>query len=192
MINLSSYGSIESALLFKWQIPNFDTAYLTDYSESLTFDGQTYTNIGKLLEVSGSTSELKASPGGISISLSGIPTGSVASILNQEIKGSVVNIYRVFLNPTTHTIIDLDPGAGVANVLLKFRGIVTNYEISDDVDIATLTAKNIIVLTCNSIVEVLNKKVSGRRTNPADFPDTSDMSRVQALANSNFNFGADR
>lgn len=192
MIDLSSYASIESALMFKWVIPNFETAYLTDYSESLSFDGNTYTNIGKLLEVSGSTSELRASPSGISITLSGIPTGSIGDILSQEIKGSTVDIYRVFLNPVTHTILDLDPGPSVANVLLKFRGIVTNYDISDDIDVNSLTANSIITLTCNSIVEVLSNKVNGRRTNPADFPSTSDMSRVQALANSNFNFGADR
>lgn len=192
MIDLSSYASIESALLFKWEIPNFDTAYLTDYTDSLSFSGNTYINIGTLLDVSGSTSELKASPGGISITLSGIPTGSIGDILNQEIKGSNVYIYRIFLDPETQEIIDLDPGPGVGNVLLKFKGIVTNYDISDDVDIENLTAKSTIVLTCNSIVEVLSKKVNGRRTNPADFPDTSDMSRVQALANSNFNFGADR
>lgn len=192
MIDLSSYGAIESAISIKWIIPGFETAYLTDYSSDLEFNGDLYTNIGKLLSVSGSTSELKASPSELSISLSGIPTNSIADILNHEIKGSEVYIYRIFLDPVTHAIIDLDPGPGVGNVLLKFRGIVTNYDISDSVDIEALTATSTITLTCNSVVEILSSKVNGRRTNPSDFPTTSDMSRVQALANSNFNFGADR
>jgi hypothetical protein len=192
MIDLTSYTAVESAISIKWIIPGFETAYLTDYSQSLSFNGDTYVNIGKLLSVSGSTSELKASPSELSVSLSGIPTGSIADILNYEIKGSEIFIYRAFLNPADHSILDLDPGAGVANVLLKFKGIVTNYDISDSVDTTNQTATSTITLTCNSIVEILSSKVSGRRTNPSDFPDTSDMSRVQALANSNFNFGADK
>lgn len=190
MIDLRSYPAIETALCIKWVIPNFDTAYLTDYKTNLTFNSETYTNIGNLLSVSGSTSELTVSPSELSIGLSGIPTGSVAEILNNEIKGSEIYIYRVFLDPVTHAPIDLDPGPGTGNVLLKFKGIVTNYSITDEVDVLTLSASTTITLTCNSIVEVLANKTSGRRTNPQDFPSESSMSRVQALANSNFNFGA--
>jgi hypothetical protein len=47
-----------------------------------------------------------------------------------------------------------------------------------------------ISITVTSVVELLNNKTSGRRTNPSDFPSESSMSRVSALAKSNFNFGA--
>jgi hypothetical protein len=190
MINLSGYSAIETAICVKWIIPGFETAYLTDYKTPLTFNADTYTNIGNLLSVSGSTSELTVSPSELSIGLSGIPTGSVAEILNNEIKGSEIYIYRVFLDPTTHAPLDLDPGPGTGNVLLKFKGIVTNYAINDVVDVLTLSASTTITLTCNSIVEVLANKTNGRRTNPQDFPGEASMSRVQALSNSNFNFGA--
>lgn len=191
MINLSSYGSIETALMVKWVIPGFETAYLTDHGTSLTYDGATYTNIGNLLSISGSTSDLKATPSQVNISLSGIPTGSVTDIINKQIKGSEIFIYRAFFNPSTHQGIDLDTGqAGVNNTILKFKGIVTNYDISDSVDTDAGIAVTTITLSCSSIVEVLSKKTSGRRTNPADFPGNSNMSRVRALANSNFNFGA--
>lgn len=190
MINLSGYSAIETAICVKWIIPGFETAYLTDYKTPISFGGNTYTNIGNLLSVSGSTSELTVSPSELSIGLSGIPTGSVAEILNNEIKGSEIYIYRVFLDPVTHAPIDLDPGPSTSNVLMKFKGIVTNYAINDVVDVLTLTASTTITLTCNSIVEVLANKTNGRRTNPQDFPGESSMNRVQALSNSNFNFGA--
>jgi hypothetical protein len=51
-------------------------------------------------------------------------------------------------------------------------------------------ALSTITLTCASKVEILSNFTSGRRTNPADFPDEKSMDRVRALANSNFNFGA--
>lgn len=191
MIDLTSYSSLETALMVQWVIPGFETAYLTDYNGSLTYDGNTYTNIGNLLNIGGSTSDLKATPSNLTISLSGIPTGSVSSIISKQIKGSEVFIYRAFFDPATHDPIDLFPGvAGDNNTILKFKGIVTNYDISDSVDVNANLAVTTITLSCSSIVEVLSKKVSGRRTNPADFPGNSNMSRVRALANSNFNFGA--
>jgi hypothetical protein len=186
MIDFRSYTSLESAVFIKWTIPNFETAYLSDYNTPITFGGNTYTNIGKLLSIGGFVSELKTSPSEISIGLSGIPTNSMTDILTKEIKGSNIEIYRGFFNPSTHALLTLAGG----NPILKYKGIVTNYDVSDDIDVTTLTATTSITLTCSSIVEVLSKKISGRRTNPSDFPNESSMNRVRALANSNFNFGA--
>lgn len=187
MIDFRSYSALETAVFVKWTIPNFETAYLSDYNLPVTFGGNTYTNIGKLLSVTGTSTELKVSPSEISIGLSGIPTNSVSDILTKEIKGSTLEIYRGFFNPTTHQLLNLSPNS---NPVLKFKGIVTNYEISDNFEFQSNTFLTTITLTCNSIVEVLSKKVNGRRTNPVDFPTEASMDRVQALANSNYNFGA--
>lgn len=186
MIDFRSRTAIETALFIKWIIPNFDPAYVSDYNTAFTFEGNTYTNIGNLLSVSAFTSELRASPNELSVSLSGIPTDSVATILDQEIKGSEITVYRGFFDPATHTLLSV---AGDTNPVIKFKGIVTNYEISDDVDVNSLTATTTILLTCSSSVEVLSNKTSGRRTNVLDFPGEDSMNRVTALANSNFNFG---
>lgn len=181
MIDYRSYTSLSSSLFIKWVIPNFETALISDYHSNYTIAGDVYTNIGRLLAVTSPVSELKTSPSEITISLSGIPTNSVSDILSKQIKGSSIQVTRVFFDAVTNAEI---------NALLKFKGIVTNYDISDDVDVAAQIATTTITLTCASIVEVLSKKISGRRTNPMDFADESSMSRVQALANSNFNFGA--
>jgi hypothetical protein len=187
MIDLHTRSSIEIATLVKWEVPNFDTAYVTDYQSSITYDGNTYNNIGNLLNISGTTSEIKPSPGELTVTLSGVPTGSIASILAQQIKGSDITIYRSFYDAVTHNALNVITGA---NTVLLYKGIVTNYSITDNVDIQAQLALSTIVLTCNSIVEVLGVKTNGRRTNVADFPNDSSMSRVQALAESNFNFGA--
>ena len=187
MIDLRSYTALETAVFVKWEVPNFSTAYVSDYNTSIVYGGNTYTNIGNLLSVSGATSELKASAGELVIGLSGVPTGSIADILNQEIKGSTISVYRAYFNATTHSALNIIDGG---NVELHFKGIVTNYSVTDTVDIGNQLATSTITLTCNSMVEILNNKVNGRRTNPTDFPNESSMSRVQALANSNFNFGA--
>lgn len=186
MINLSSYGAVESAMFFKWEVPNELPVYLSDYHTDVTIGGNLYTNLGTFLGVTAPTSELKASRSQIVVSLSGIPTGAVTNILTQEIKGSSVQLFRGFFNPTTHALLDLSPSS---NPVSQFKGIVTNYAVSDEYDNIDGTATTTISLTCNSMVEVLEKKVSGRRTNSNDFADKS-MDRVRALATSNFNFGA--
>lgn len=186
MINLSGYSAIETAVFLRWEVPNFSTAYVSDYNVPVTIDGNVYTNIGNLLSITSIPSELKPSKGELTINLSGVPTNSIPDILNQEIKGSKIWIYRGYYDAITHQPINFGSGD---NIVLQFKGIVTNYSISDNIEengIATST----IVLTCNSAVELLSNKYNGRRTNQTDFPDTQDMARVQALANSNFNFGA--
>jgi hypothetical protein len=159
---------------------------VSDYNSPITYSGHTYTNIGNLLGISNTTSELTSTPGDITISLSGIPVNSISTLLAQDIKGSLISIYRAFYNPADHSVINVNGGS---NIILKFKGIVTNYSISDTVDVSTELAVSTITLSCNSIVEVLSKTTNGRRTNPADFPGEASMNRVQALSNSNINFG---
>ena len=186
MINLSGYSAIETAVFVKWEVPNFSTAYVSDYYTSETFDGNTYTNIGNLLSITSIPSELKPTKGEITVTLSGVPTNSIPDILAQEIKGSKIWIYRGYYEAGTHAPINF--GAG-DNIVLQFKGIVTNYSISDNIEDNGIATSS-IVLTCNSPVELLSTKYSGRKTNQTDFPGVQDMARVQALANSNFNFGA--
>jgi len=186
MIDLTSYAAIESAMFIKWVVPVLGASYLSDYHTDVTIDGNVYQNIGNLLSISGQSAELKASPSQLSISLSGIPVGSVTDMLANEIKGSEITLYKGLYDPDTHALLV----TGGDNPVMKYKGLVTNYAISDEVDPFNGTATTTITLTCNSIVEVLNKKINGRRTNPVDFPTEDSMKRVQPLVNSNFNFGA--
>lgn len=187
MIDLTSYSGLEIATLVTWEVPNFDTAYVTDYTSSITSGSTTWQNIGNLLGISETISELQSTPGDITISLSGIPTNSISDLFNQEIKGSNVYIYYAFFDPETHQAINVN---GSTHILQKFKGIVTNYAISDSVNVTDEIAVSTITLNCNSIVEILSAKKNGRRTNPQDFPGEKSMDKVQALASSSFNFGA--
>jgi hypothetical protein len=106
-------------------------------------------------------------------------------VLDERIKGSFVTIYRGFFDAETAQLLNIaDNPAG------KFQGIVSNFQINDDIGMGDDTGTFTIVFTITSIVELLNNKVNGRRTNPVDFPAQQLMSRVGALAKSNFNFGA--
>ena len=183
-IDLSAYRSIQTNLFVKLDIPGYDVLYFSDYHKDYTFGGHTYDGLGQLVSISDTNDDLRAAPGELSLSIAGIPTTNVTDILNNPVKGSECEIYRGFFDVDTGERI---PIAG--NPAGKFRGIVSNYDISDELSMGDDTGTISLLLTVTNIVALLQNKTNGRRTNAADFPD-GDMNRVLPLQKSNFNFGA--
>lgn len=183
-VDLSSYRSIQTNLFVKLDIPGYQVLTFSDYHRSYTIAGTSYTGLGQLLAVGNTEDSLRAAPSDITISISGIPTANVTDILNNRIKGSECKIYRAFFNPTTGELLSI-----VGNPAGKFQGIVSNYDITDDLEMGSDSGTVTLTLTVTSIVELLQNKITGRRTNAADFPN-GDMDRVLPLQKSNFNFGA--
>lgn len=198
-INLSSYPSIAAGLLVRIQIDNYRTtnsgAYsqeiltFSDWNETINYDGEDYLGLGKFVGITASTSELKSSSGSITITISGIPNSSIAEIVNSQIKGSPISVYRILFDATTLDILDLP-----ANPVGRFFGIINNYSLDEDYDVETRTSTNTISLICSSLTEVLDNKVAGRKTNSASqksfYPFDVSMDRVTSLVGANFNFGA--
>jgi hypothetical protein len=197
-MNLDSYSSIQSNLFVRIEIdyykatsastPTSTVLRFSDLKSPYMLEGENYTGVGSLMNITSAASELRTSSGELSITLSGIPNSSIYEIVNSRIKGSPVLIYRAVFDPVT--------GAELAiagNPATKYRGFVNNYSLQEEFDIDTRTASNSIVLICNSSVDVLEKKVSGRRTNPVSqqrfYPTDSSMDRVPTLENATFDFG---
>lgn len=183
-IDLSSYRSIQTNLFVKLVIPGYDTLTFSDYHKNYTIDGTNYTGLGELLSVGNTDDNLRAAPSELAISISGIPSGNVSDIIDNRIKGSECKVYRGFFNVETGELLSI-----AGNPAGKFQGIVSNYDIADDLDIGSDKGTVTLTLTVTSVVELLQNKINGRRTNPQDFPD-GDMDRVLPLQKSNFNFGA--
>lgn len=183
-IDLSSYRSIQSNIFVKIVIPDYDTLYFSDYHKSFTFGGDTYDGLGQLLSVGNTEDNLRAAPNELTIGISGIPSQNINDILDNAVKGSVCEVYRGFFNPETGALLSFG-----GNPAGKFRGVVSNYDITDDLTMGSDTGTITLLLTVTSVVALLENKINGRRTNAADFPN-GDMARVLPLQKSNFNFGA--
>lgn len=183
-INLSAYRAIQTNLFVKLDIPGYSVLTFSDYHKNYTVAGTNYTGLGQLLSVSNSEDNLRAAPSELSISISGIPSANVTDIINNRIKGSECKVYRGFFNVDTGDLLSI-----VGNPAGKFQGVVSNYEIADELDMGDDTGTVTLTLTVTSVVSLLENKISGRRTNPQDFPN-GDMDRVLPLQKSNFNFGA--
>jgi hypothetical protein len=188
-LNLSTYSSIQANLFVRLDIPGYQVLTFSDYHRSYSYGGTNYQGLGQLLSISNTENSLRASPEELTITISGIPTANIPAILNNKIKGSKVDIYRIFFNPTTGVFLNIS-----GNPAGKFKGIVNNYNIVDDLSEGSDSGTISIVLSATNVVDLLNNKVTGRRTNPLDhqefYPNDQSMDRVPGLAKSNFNFGA--
>lgn len=188
-VDLSSYRAIQPVMFVRIDIPDYAVLRLSDFNQSYTLDGETYSNIGQLLSVSGSASEMRVTDSEFTVVISGIPSGSVAEILNNNPKGAAIEIKRGFFNPVNSTLLSI-----AGNPAVKFKGLVSNYAMNEEWDASTKTTTFSITLICQSVVTVLKNKVAGRRTNPYDetkfYPSDLSMSRVPTITSSNFQFGA--
>lgn len=188
-IDLSTYESIQTNLFCKIVIPGYDTLTFSDYHQDYTIDSVNYTGLGQLLGVTDTATNLRASPQEVTITISGIPNSNISDILDNKIKGSEVEIYRGFFDVDTGALLSI-----ANNPTGKFKGVVTNFEISEDIEEFESEGTIQLNLICTSFIEILNNKVTGRRTNPTDqkalYSTDVSMDRVPGLAKSNFNFGA--
>lgn len=187
--DLSAYSAVETALFVKIVVPDYSTLLFSDYSRSITIAGDTYAGLGKLVAITNSQSEIRASGNQLTITMVGIQDVDVPGIISSKLKGSQVEVRRAFFDANTGALLNVE-----GNPTGRFFGIVNNYSLEEDFAMGADTTANTIQIICTSAVEILNNKYAGRRTNPIDqrainATDPS-MDRVPTLARSNFNFGA--
>ena len=191
-LNLAAYDSIQTNLFVKIVIPSYATLTFSDYHRSLTIDSVSYTGLGQLLSISDTNASLRASPQEVTIAISGIPSQNITDILNNKLVGSDVRITRGIFDVNTGALISAIAG----NPVGKFVGVINNFDITDDLAQGSATGTITCTMTCTSVVEQLENKITGRRTNPIDqkalYATDECFDRVPALAKSNYNFGADR
>ena len=182
--------NIKHCLLVDIQV-NTTTYYISNAYAPIVYNGNTYTQLGHFMGISEIQDDLRITNNQIGIQLSGIPPddGSpnyMSVILNSNIKGSKVQIYRAFFDVSTGNYV-------ATQVYLRFSGYISNYSLSENWDQDNKLVSNSIGIQCSSIHAIMEKKYTGRRTNDADqqrwFAGDTGMSRVKTLADSQFDFG---
>jgi hypothetical protein len=177
---------ISSCLLINLTL-DATTYYISSAYKPVTYDSNTYTELGSLIQVSDIAEDVRTTNGDISVVLSGIPSEQdyLSLILTSKIKGGEIKVFRGFYDNTTH---ELD----TSQVYLRFSGIITNFSIGEEfVPGSELT--NTVSVICASVNSLLETKISGQRTNPDDrkriFTNDQVFDRVPELYNISFDFG---
>ncbi len=161
------------------------TYYISNAYKAVTYNSNSYTECGAFLQVGQFSEDIKTTNGDINIALSGIPSNIdyIQTILGANIKGGTCKVYRAFF----------DDNYQITNVYQRFSGIITNYSISEDENILDSRITNSVGISVASINTLLENRVTGQRTNPADrkelYPTDETFYRVPELHNVNFDFG---
>lgn len=193
-LDLSAYNDIYTAYFVKIDIADYAVLRMSthykpyDIVEEDTI-AYTYTNLGDLVSITDSSASIRVNPEQITVTIAGIPVTSVATITEQAIKGSKIEVRKIYMNGQTYQLI--------GSPIIKFKGIVENYFISEEypTDRSTVSTSQ-IGLVCSTLFDLYENKRAGRRTNPLDqksyFPSDLSMDRVPTITGANFNFGAPR
>jgi hypothetical protein len=198
MATLASYNSIQSNLFVKLTIDQYRTSNSGTYAQNIlrfsdsltdrTFNGETYTALGRLLGITQSSSDLKVTGNQLNITLAAIPDSAIYEIVNSKIKTSKIEVFRAFYDNATGNLLPVS-----LNPVGRFIGLVSNYSLDEQWDSINMTSTNTLILVCASQVDILSKKVSGRCTSPSSmkkfFPNDASMDRVPVLEKATFDFG---
>lgn len=193
VLDLRTYDSIYSALFVKITVPEYEILRFSNHYKPYTLtesDGTSaqYTNLGSLLSISDGVSNIRANPEGITITITGVPYTAIAVATEQKLKGSKVEMRRLFLNGSNYQ--------AISTPVLKFQGFVENYTVAEDFpeELGASTSTCSIALACSTLYDLYQNKTAGRRTNDYDqkrlYPGDLSMDRVATIAGANFNFGA--
>lgn len=164
------------------------TYYISNAYKPVTYNSNTYTELGSFLGMDAITDDVKTSNGDMNITLSGIPSDAdyMNIILTSKIKGGQVVIRRGFMSKTD---LELD----VSQVYTRYSGIITNFAITEQVDILSKKNTNSISIMVASLNQLLETKIKGQFTNPESrkrlFANDQIFDRIPELQNLHFDFG---
>lgn len=193
-IDLSGYSAVGVCQCVKVDIPDYGILRLSTYHKPIMIteeDGNQYeySAAGILMSISEGVSELRASSVETSVGLSGIPIEYAQGVQAVRLRGSRIDIRRVFTDPTTDAVLAI-----TGNPVFMFRGIITNYGFSETYNEFSLDSSLVINLSCSSLVDMLTTKITGRRTNDDSmtdlYPGDTSFNRVSSLIGRPFDFGA--
>lgn len=188
-MSLELTDHVRTALFAKIEVEEYftGTGYgqqilaFSDHMVDYTISGTTFTALGQLVNITSSVNELRASTNPLTITVSGIPDSSINAIVNSKLKGSRVTVYRGYFQQNGNSII------GVDTIVGRYSGFVNNYSLVEEYNNLLRTATNTIQIECSNFIDLLDNKVSGRRTNSSSqnrfYPNDRSFDRVPVLAN---------
>ena len=155
----------------------------------ITVDGITFTALGALLGLSDVQRDIKATSDDLTIALTGIDSNYVGLLLSSDIKGSIVEIWRGFLDSNNQIIT-----SPTQQFFKRYQGIVNNVSITEDFNEQLRTRVATCSIACASFRLILENRMSGIKTNPVSwqqfYPGDTSMDRTPIIQNQYFDFGA--
>lgn len=154
----------------------------------ITVGGITFTNLGALLNVGDVQRDMRSTSDDMTIALTGIDPASIGLILSNDIKGSLVEVWRGFFNSNNQIIT-----TPTTQFFKRYQGIINSVSITEDFNSELRTRIATCSIACSSMRRVLENRLGGIKTNQSSwqflYDDDTSMNRVATIANTYFDFG---
>ena len=190
-INAVTGSQINHAEFVKLTVGTLGTVYtFCNAASPITVGGNTFTNLGALLNVGDVQRDIKATSDDMTIALTGILPANIAVILSSDIKGSLVEVWRGFFDSNNQILT-----SPTTQFFKRYQGIINNVAITEDFNIEMRTRVATCSISCSSMRRILENRLSGVRTNKSNWQfiygtNETSMNRVSEISNTYFDFGS--
>jgi hypothetical protein len=189
-INAVTGSQINHAEFVKLTVGNAATVYtFCNAAAPITVGGITFSNLGALLSVGDVQRDIKATSDDMTIALTGIDPTNVGIILGNDIKGSLVEVWRGFFDSNNQIIT-----TPTTQFFKRYQGIINSVSITEDFNSEARTRIATCSISCSSMRRILENRLSGVKTNTNNwqfiYPSDTSMNRVAEISNQYFDFGS--
>jgi hypothetical protein len=190
-INAVTGSQINHAEFVKLTVGVAGTVYtFCNAAAPITVGGNTFTNLGALLNVGDVQRDIKATSDDMTIALTGILPANIVVILSNDIKGSLVEVWRGFFDSNNQIIT-----SPTTQFFKRYQGIINNVAITEDFNSEMRTRVATCSISCSSMRRILENRLSGVRTNKSNWQfiygvNETSMNRVSEISNTYFDFGS--
>ena len=188
-INAVTGSQINHAEFVKLTVGTAATVYtFCNAAAPITVGGITFTNLGALLNVSDVQRDIKATSDDMTIALTGIASANISLILSNDIKGSLVEVWRGFFDSNNQIIT-----TPTTQFFKRYQGIINSVAITEDFNSEARTRIATCSISCSSMRRILENRLSGVKTNKSNwqfiYANDTSMNRVAEISNQYFDFG---
>jgi hypothetical protein len=189
-INAVTGSQINHAEFVKLTVGTAGTVYtFCNAAAPITVGGITFSNLGALLNVGDVQRDIKATSDDMTIALTGIASANISLILSNDIKGSLVEVWRGFFDSNNQIIT-----TPTTQFFKRYQGIINSVSITEDFNTEARTRIATCSISCSSMRRILENRLSGVRTNQNSwqfiYPNDTSMNRVSEISNTFFDFGS--
>ena len=187
-MNALSNPQIRHAEFVRLTLPS-DTYTFCNAAGAITVDGITFTGLSSLLSIGSIQRDIKSTSHDLNVSLTGIDATNISLLLAADIKGSVIEIWRGFLDSNNQ----IETISGQLQFFKRYQGIINNVAIQEEFNDKVRQRIATCVISCASFKTVLENRIAGIRTNSVQwkniYSNDTSMDRVQAIQAQYFDFG---
>jgi hypothetical protein len=189
-INAVTGSQINHAEFVKLTVGTAGTVYtFCNAAAPITVGGNTFSNLGALLNVGDVQRDIKATSDDMTIALTGIASSNISLILSSDIKGSLVEVWRGFFDSNNQIIT-----TPTTQFFKRYQGIINSVSITEDFNAEMRTRIATCSISCSSMRRILENRLSGIKTNQNNwqflYPNDTSMNRVSEISNTFFDFGS--